>query len=101
MEANELNRKIKSGLKVVIYTVYTFLKNQVMILHNIVKFIVDLILGEKYYANIVLTKGTVKTEICSFIFKTKEEAKKHKKDLETTLSFQYYETISFRSHKQY
>lgn len=63
--------------------------------------IVSFVLGHKYYANIVNTKGTNKTEVCSFIFRSKEDALKHKKDLDSTRSFLYIETISFRSRKDY
>lgn len=59
--------------------------------------IVDFILGEKYYANIINTRGTVKCELCSFIFTTKEQADKHAEELRTTLSFEFIETVSFRS----
>ena len=57
--------------------------------------------GRKYYANIINTRGTFKTEICSYIFHTREEADNHRKVLETLPSFKYIETISFRSRQQY
>lgn len=53
--------------------------------------------GRKYYANIVVTAGTFDYGISNYIFRTKEEAYRHKKTLETTRSFMYVETISFRS----
>ena len=56
------------------------------------------ILGRKYYANIIATKGVATQEICSFIFRDKDEAKKHQQEIEETLSFVFIETISFRSH---
>lgn len=59
--------------------------------------IVDFILGEKYYANIVNTRGTAICELCSFIFQSKEEAMQHVEELRTTRSFEFIETISFRS----
>lgn len=68
---------------------------------TVLKEIISFILGRKYYANIVATKGTDKTEICSYIFTSKEEANRHRDDLETTLSFLFIETISFRSRKEY
>lgn len=55
--------------------------------------------GRKYYANIIATRGTDKQEICSFIFATKEAADKHRVDVGTTLTFQYIETVTFRSRK--
>ena len=57
--------------------------------------------GRKYYANVVGTRGTDKQEICSFIFRTKDEARKHRDELMQTLSFTYIETISFRSRHEY
>lgn len=57
--------------------------------------------GRKYYANIVNTKGKDTMEICSYIFKSKEDAEKHKDEIMSTLSFRYIETISFRSRKNY
>lgn len=64
---------------------------------SLFKTIVDFILGEKYYANIINTRGTVKCDLCSFIFTTKEQADKHAEELRTTLSFEFIETVSFRS----
>lgn len=59
------------------------------------------LLGNKYYANIINTRGTSKCEISCFIFHTKEEALKHKFSLDTTRSFMFIETVSFRSRKKY
>ena len=64
---------------------------------SLFQIITDFILGEKYYANIVNTRGTAKCELCSFIFQSKEEADKHVEELRTTRSFDFIETISFRS----
>lgn len=64
---------------------------------SLFQIIADFILGEKYYANIVNTRGTAKCELCSFIFQSKEEADKHVEKLRTTRSFEFIETISFRS----
>ena len=68
---------------------------------TVLKEIIAFLFGRKYYANIVGTKGTDKTELCSYIFRTKEEANRHRDSLLTTLSVQYIETISFRSRKEY
>ena len=64
---------------------------------SLLQIIADFILGEKYYANIVNTRGTAKCELCSFIFQSKEEAEKHVEELRTTRSFEFIETISFRA----
>lgn len=61
--------------------------------------ILAFLFGRKYYANIIATRGTTKQEICSYIFATKEAAERHRDEIETTLSFRYIETISFRSRK--
>ncbi len=63
--------------------------------------IIDYIFGHKYYANIINTRGVRRCELCSFIFHTKEEAERHKIDIDATLSFIFVETISFRSRKEY
>ena len=64
---------------------------------SLFKTIVDFILGEKYYANIINTRGTAKCELSSFIFTTKEQANEHAEELRTTFSFEFIETVSFRS----
>lgn len=68
---------------------------------SILEAIVAFFLGHKYYANIVNTRGTSKIEIASYIFPTRQEADAHKSRLQSTRSFQYVETISFRSRKVY
>ena len=68
---------------------------------TVLKEVIAFLFGRKYYANIVATKGTDKTELCSYIFKSEEEADKHRADLQTTLSFLFIETVSFRSRKEY
>lgn len=61
--------------------------------------ILAFLFGRKYYANIIATKGVAKQEICSYIFATREAADRHRDEIETTLSFRFIETISFRSRK--
>ena len=63
--------------------------------------IISFLFGRKYYANVICTRGVEKYEICSLIFPTKEAAMEHKRTIETTLSFQFIETISFRSRFNY
>ncbi len=63
--------------------------------------IIAFLFGRKYYANIVATRGTTKQELCSYIFSTKQAADNHRQQLETTLSFRFVETISFRSRHNY
>lgn len=59
------------------------------------------ILGRKYYANIIHTRGTNRCEISSFIFRSRAEADQHRDALSTNLSFSYVETVSFRSRRDY
>ena len=59
------------------------------------------LLGHKYYANIINTRGTDRIEISSFIFHSREEAEQHRKSLEDVRSFMFVETVSFRSRKDY
>lgn len=63
--------------------------------------IVAFILGRKYYANIIHTRGTNKCEVSSFIFCNKKEADAHRKALQNNLSYMFVETISFRSRREY
>ncbi|MDO4929619.1 MAG: hypothetical protein Q4E59_00640 [Bacteroidales bacterium] len=63
--------------------------------------IIAFIFGRKYYANIIATRGTTKQEICSYIFTTREEARRHRETINGTLSYTFIETISFRSRKDY
>ena len=63
--------------------------------------IVEFLLGKKYYANIINTRGIKRCELSSFIFSTRQEAEKHKQELDSTASYQYVETVSFRSRMDY
>ena len=62
---------------------------------TVLKEIIAFLFGRKYYANIVATKQ----EICSYIFATKEAANRHRLEIETTLSFTFVETVTFRSRR--
>lgn len=66
---------------------------------TVLKEIIAFLFGRKYYANIIATRGVAKQEICSYIFATSEAAERHRLEIESTLSFSYVETISFRSRK--
>ena len=68
---------------------------------SVLQAIIAFVFGHKYYANIVNTRGTDKCELTSFIYRTKEEAEKHRRQVESTMSFAYVETVSFRSRKEY
>lgn len=66
---------------------------------TVLKEIMAFLLGRKYYANIIATKGVAKQEICSYIFATREAAERHRLEIETTMSFLFIETVAFRSRK--
>lgn len=68
---------------------------------TVLKEIISFLLGRKYYANIVNVRGTNECEICCFIFLSKEEAQRHREELNATMSYTFVETISFRSRKTY
>jgi len=68
---------------------------------NIIQAIISMILGQKYWANIINTRGTERCELACFIFTTREDAEKHKQDVDNTASFMWVETVSFRSRKRY
>lgn len=63
--------------------------------------IVAFLFGHKYYANIIMTRGTDRHEMTSRIHRSKEEAEAHRKDIESTVSFAFIETVSFRSRRDY
>lgn len=63
--------------------------------------ITDRLFGRKYYINIINLVGTGKCEASCFIFPTLEMAISHKESLKFNRSYQYVETISFRTKKQY
>lgn len=66
---------------------------------TVFKEIMAFLFGRKYYANVIATRGLAKQEICSYIFASKEEAAKHRIEIDATLSYVFVETISFRSRK--
>lgn len=66
---------------------------------TVLKEIISFMFGRKYYANIIETKGVAKQEVCSYIFATREAAERHRMEIDTTLSFRFVETVSFRSRK--
>lgn len=68
---------------------------------SLIERIVAFIFGNKYYANIVNSVGTNRCEVCNFIFNTKQQAEQHREAIMGTASFQFVETISFRSRKVY
>lgn len=65
------------------------------------RLITEFLLGRKYYANIVGTRGTTKTELSSYIFTNKEDAREHARSLYTNRSYNHIETITFRSYRTY
>ncbi len=68
---------------------------------TVIESIIAHVFGHRYYANVINMRGTDRYEVCSFIFASRETAYAHRRELETTRSFLYIETISFRSRKDY
>lgn len=68
---------------------------------TVLQSIIAHLLGHKYYVNIINTIGTDKCETTSFIHHSKEEAEAHKREIQSTRSFMWIETVSFRSRKVY
>lgn len=63
--------------------------------------VIEYLFGRKYWANIVNARGTLKGELASFIFTSRKDADDHRLRLMTNASFQWLETVSFRSRKNY
>jgi len=68
---------------------------------TVLQAIIAHIFGHKYYVNIINRKGTKHCETTSFIHPTREAAEKHKLEIESTSSFLWVETVTFRSRKVY
>lgn len=68
---------------------------------TVLESIIAFLFGHKYYINIISTRGTEQDEATSFIHRSREDAEKHRKDIEETLSFRFIETVSFRSRIDY
>lgn len=63
--------------------------------------VIEHLFGRKYYCNVINCRGTLNAEVSSFIFATKAEAEAHKLSLVANRSYQWIETISFRSKNDY
>ncbi|MBR3625064.1 MAG: hypothetical protein IKN48_01740 [Bacteroidaceae bacterium] len=63
--------------------------------------IIAFMFGNRYYANIVNTRGTTRCELTCFIFNTREQAELHRQQLGMVASFDFIETVSFRSRRLY
>ncbi len=68
---------------------------------TVITAIIEFLLGKKYFANIINTRGARRCEICCFIFASRKDAEKHKQEIDSTASYQWLETISFRSRLNY
>ncbi|MBQ3813654.1 MAG: hypothetical protein II841_08820 [Bacteroidales bacterium] len=78
------------------------LLNQNPMNETVLQRIIAFVFGHKYYANIIRTRGLGGTaDLTSFIHSSKADAEAHKRDILLTASFEYVETISFRSRIQY
>lgn len=66
---------------------------------TVIKEIVALLLGRKYYVNIVTVRGQRRQEACCHIFSDREAARRHMWEINATSSYTFVETVSFRSRK--
>lgn len=57
--------------------------------------------GHKYYINTIRVRGVQQYEATSSIHLSKSAALAHRTQIESTLSFSFVETISFRSRRHY
>lgn len=67
----------------------------------LIEAIAEHLFGRKYYANIINCRGTFDVMISSSVFLDKQSAYKHRDSLFGNTSYQYIETVSFRSRKNY
>ncbi len=63
--------------------------------------VLSFLFGRKYWVNIVVTRGTSRYEMCSYIFHSRADAEAHKRNVDNGLTFRVVETISFRSRNVY
>lgn len=68
---------------------------------TLINAIIEFLFGKKYFANVINTRGTDRCEISSFIFSSSADAQKHRQEISSTASYQWIETISFRSRIDY
>ena len=61
----------------------------------------EFLFGRRYYVNIINVRGTDICEMSSFIHTTRQAAERHRAQIESTASFSWIETVTFRSHKDY
>jgi hypothetical protein len=61
--------------------------------------IVDALLGRKYYAVVVGTRGKEMYFLTSDIFKSRAEAEQRREELRSNATFYYVEMHSFRSQR--
>lgn len=69
--------------------------------YSVLQAITGFLFGHKYYANIVGTRGVERYELTSYIFTNKYEADQHRLRIGQTRTYEYIETITFRSRKVY
>lgn len=77
--------------------VYKKAETKVSRLQSVLRFI----FSRKYYLNVIRTINTHNYEATSEIHRSRKSAEKHKKRIESTMSFVWVEIISFRSRKNY
>lgn len=68
---------------------------------TVLKSIWNFLFGYKYYACVINTRGVIRTELSSYIFRSKEEAEEYRRGLETNVTYKWVETVSFRSRRDW
>lgn len=68
---------------------------------RLIEEIVAHLFGRKYYANIINMRGTLRAELCCYVFASKAEAEEHRLSLDGNMSYKWLETVSFRSKQNY
>lgn len=63
--------------------------------------LLDFIFGRKYYVIIVGERGSDRYDMASQIHTSKESAHQHRLRIESTRTYMYITTVSFRSHHQF
>ncbi len=69
--------------------------------NSVISVIIEFLIGKKYYANIINVIGTDGCQLCSFIFESPSDAEAHRREISSTRSYQWVETVSFRSRNDF
>lgn len=68
---------------------------------SVIEYLIGLLVGYKYYVNVINLRGTDRIEMSSGIYRRKEDAESHRMRLYDNRSYGFVETVCFRSRKRY